>query len=399
MISALAIVVLFLLTTPTLAQEDGSRIDLLIVYTPAARDDVGSREAIETALAERVDELNTSLWASGVSTRMNLVHVTEVVYDELPDDQTRHHLGLPDDGYMDVVHDLRDEYAADLVALIVDERWDGCGEAERSGRWPTSWSPFILSKTYCGHRERFIPAFEHEIGHSMGLSHDRYSEIHVCCESLNRPTPYSHGYVNQRAFEPDAPVESRWVTIMSYTEQCGAAGFSCHHIRRFSNPTLTHLSDPTGIGGDVASADVAGPADAARALNEHRHIVANWRYGGPDDNEDWFSGTVDGFTDHLVPGVTPIKAIHFLELRERIDALRTRTGLLEMDWTDPALTLGVTPIRLVHVTELRNALAAVYSATGRQAPVYTDVTLTPGTPLRAVHLQELRNALLASESQ
>jgi len=149
-----AMIVLF--GASALAQENGTRIDLLIVYTPAAREDVGSRETIETALAERVVDMNTALWSSGVNTRLRLVHVAEVDYGEPPSEQTRHHLRLPDDGYLDDVHDLRDEYAADLVALIVDRRWDGCGEAERSGLWPTDNSPYTLSKTYCG-GDRFVP--------------------------------------------------------------------------------------------------------------------------------------------------------------------------------------------------------------------------------------------------
>ncbi len=42
------------------------------------------------------------------------------------------------------------------------------------------------------------------------------------------------------------------------------------------------------------------------------------------------------FTDDPVrPGVTPIRAIHFTELRERINALRTAAGLPRFAWTDP----------------------------------------------------------------
>ena len=44
------------------------------------------------------------------------------------------------------------------------------------------------------------------------------------------------------------------------------------------------------------------------------------------------------FTDHPIrPGVTPVKAIHFTELRERIDALRRAVGLPAFSWTDAVL--------------------------------------------------------------
>ena len=107
--------------------------------------------------------------------------------------------------------------------------------------------------------------------------------------------------------------------------------------------------------------------------------------------------TTMSFTDHpLQPGVTPIRAIHFTELRTRIDALRRAAGLTAFSWTDPALTAGVTPVRLTHLLELRQALAEAHEAEGRGRPQWTDVS--PGTiPIRALHLMELRAAVAALE--
>ena len=49
------------------------------------------------------------------------------------------------------------------------------------------------------------------------------------------------------------------------------------------------------------------------------------------------------FTDDpIVPGETPIKAVHFAELRSNIDALRAAAGLGRFAWTDPLLRAGVT---------------------------------------------------------
>ena len=103
------------------------------------------------------------------------------------------------------------------------------------------------------------------------------------------------------------------------------------------------------------------------------------------------------FTDDpIVPGVTPVRAIHFTELREHIDILRAAAGLEPFSWTDPVLTAGVTRVRLVHLIEFRDALAAAYVASGRAAPTYTDaVPMSGTTPIRAAHLAELRAAVLA----
>ena len=105
------------------------------------------------------------------------------------------------------------------------------------------------------------------------------------------------------------------------------------------------------------------------------------------------------FTDHpIVPGVTPIKAVHFTELRTRIDAVRATVSLGPFPWTDSVLSAGATRVRLVHLLQLRAALGTAYTAAGRPAPFWTDAAATPGTtPIRAAHLMELRAAVMALE--
>ena len=104
------------------------------------------------------------------------------------------------------------------------------------------------------------------------------------------------------------------------------------------------------------------------------------------------------FADHPIErGVTPVKAIHFVELRARIDALRAAAGLAAFVWTDPTLTAGG-PIRMAHLSDLRNALAEVYAAAGR--PPLGDsgaAAAQNGTVIRAAHLMELRGRVAALE--
>ena len=102
--------------------------------------------------------------------------------------------------------------------------------------------------------------------------------------------------------------------------------------------------------------------------------------------------------DPLVAGVTPIRAMHFMELRARIDGLRASTGLEGFAWTDRVLTAGVTAVKLQHLLEMREALAAAYRAAGRATPRWTDAAPSGGTmPIRAVHVTELRAAVTALE--
>ncbi len=109
--------------------------------------------------------------------------------------------------------------------------------------------------------------------------------------------------------------------------------------------------------------------------------------------------TGGGFTDDpIVPGVTPVRAVHFTELRAHIDALREEAGLGRFRWTDPILRAGVTPVRIVHLLELREALGAAYTAAGRAEPRWIDAAPTAGmTPIRAAHLTDLRAAVVALE--
>ena len=111
-----------------------------------------------------------------------------------------------------------------------------------------------------------------------------------------------------------------------------------------------------------------------------------------------FTGSAYLVSASDLPAVTPVKAIHFTELRTRIDVLRRAAGLALFLWTDAILTPGVTTVRPAHLLDLREALAAAYAAGGRSAPSWSDAAPTAGsTPIKAVHLMELRAVVVARE--
>lgn len=101
--------------------------------------------------------------------------------------------------------------------------------------------------------------------------------------------------------------------------------------------------------------------------------------------------------DPLTAGITPVKAVHITELRERIDVIRTRLGLAGYPWTDAALTPGTSTIKAVHVAELRAALAEAYVRSGRSAPAYASPAPAPGVLITAAAINELRAAVAAIE--
>ena len=168
---------------------------------------------------------------------------------------------------LDVLHTLRDEVGADLVHLIVGEADDICGRAYIPG-------VFGLTLQGCGGR-----TFAHELGHNMGLRHDRHAQLHSSSEGGRGPvTPDpAFGYVNQRAFEPGALPSSRWRSVMAYNAQCDDAGFFCSTPLRFSNPDQRFNGDPVGVPYGTGGSGVNGPADAVAVLNATGPAVALWR--------------------------------------------------------------------------------------------------------------------------
>ena len=236
-----------------------SSIDVLVVYTPAARRIVGGTTEMEAVIDLMTAETNQAYVDGGVNQQLVLVARQEVQYAEEdgPGFLALDRLRAPSDGYLDEVHAIRDQAGADLVHLIADVT-DVGGVAFLPGA-------FGLTCAECDSR-----VFAHELGHNMGLSHDQYV-------SRSLSFPYSHGYVNQKAFADGAPESARWRTIMAYSSQCSNADFFCGRIMRFSNPNQTYLGDPLGVPGDKRTRAVDGPADAVRTLNFTRHSVASFR--------------------------------------------------------------------------------------------------------------------------
>ena len=456
-------------------ESDGDAvIDVAVFHTPAARAAAGGAAAIAAVIDLMFAETNQAYAASGVRHRVRLVERSEVQYTETDDIHTDiQRLEDPSDGYMDGVHTVRDRVGADLVHLV-HERPEAAqfgGVARRNG-------PFGISS-----REGGGSTFAHEVGHNMGLAHDRYQVYQKYGKAEPHP---AYGYVNPLGLAAGAARARRWRTIMAYRDQCEDAYTHCSQPLRFSNARQRYNGDPLGVSPDAGSSGATGPADAAAVLNATGPALALWRdrpganraptaAGTLPDRELTPGGTLavdvspafvdpDGdsltytvsssapdvvtvraagprvtltavaagrarvqvtatdagglsatqaftvtvatagtvptrFTDDpIVPGVTPIRAVHFAELRTRIDGVRAAAGLPRSGWTDPVLRPGVTPVRLAHLVELRIALAAAYAAAGRPAPRWTDTAPLGGaTPIKAVHLTELRAAVVALE--
>ncbi len=275
---------------PPVMSDDGSLIDLIVVYTPLARTSAGGTSAMQSLIDLGVSETNQAYTNSGAIQRIRLMRKEEIAYVEsgsMSTDLVR--LQSTSDGHMDSVHSLRNTYAADLTQLIVNSP-ESCGIAYVQSTVSNTFAPFAFGVT---HYPCISPnySFAHEMGHNMGLAHDTYPP--------NQADPafaYGHGYVNQAAFVGGAPTNKRWRTIMAYNDQCLAVGgFNCTRLLYFSNPLNTFTSDPMGN---------AVTADAVHNLDNTRVTVSNFRTATtPLDN---FSNAREIFTSPFADSLNTV---------------------------------------------------------------------------------------------
>lgn len=253
--------------------DDGSIIDVLVVYTPAARQAAGGTAAILTEIDLAVADANASYQNSMVNQRLHLVRAVEVSYVESgsisdnPGDLQ--YLQGSSDPYLNNVHTLRDSYHADAVVLIVHYASPAyCGVAyQLAANVEAVFAPyaFAVVELTCATSNL---TFGHELGHNMGANHDWYVNV-----SLDRHS-YSHGYFS---------TQGRWRTMMTYPQVCTAVGVNCTRLPYWSNPNVYYGGRPMGIpGGTSTNCDLSSPnpgcdADNHRTLNETAFTVANFR--------------------------------------------------------------------------------------------------------------------------
>ncbi|MCU0496128.1 MAG: hypothetical protein MUF87_02110 [Anaerolineae bacterium] len=236
--------------------DDPSRIDLLVLYTPAARAILGgTRRSTIAAIESTIANTNLSFYHSGVPTRLNLVHTRETFYLEQANGvitaDLDHFMGK-NDGFMDEAHSLRDQHQADLVMLI-------------AGTWFSTYpgiapipTPLHESKGFSIVEARFLSTvtFAEQVGYLLGLTADP--------ANATTPPMYPTGYGYQ---DPTGA----FVTIMG--KRTGGVcppqlnENLCPMIERWSNPALSVNGRPTG---DVTS-------NSALAIQEALITVANYR--------------------------------------------------------------------------------------------------------------------------
>ena len=225
-------------------------IDVMSVYTAAARNGAGGTAQIQATAQSAIDVSNTAFTNSQTSAQFNLVHTAEVSYSETGNIQT-------DRNWLQgnsTVNSLRDQFDADLVGMLVENGGGFCGIAFLMGNEdPAAFSPFgyqVTART-CAVGNLSYP---HEHGHNMGLQHNPQNGA----PSSQATYVWSYGHY----------VNGNYRTVMSYSNPCSQG---CTRQPYFSNPDVVFQGAATGINNQ---------RDNSRTIDLIAPFTAAYRSGG-----------------------------------------------------------------------------------------------------------------------
>ena len=262
-------------------------IDVMVVYTPAAEAWALSAEAggvgIQNVINQSMAIAQNAVDNSNIDLEFRLVHSAKVNYTEALDNDGDNDSGKDLEnltfGEIPNVHEWRNQYGADLVAMFTDVEDTGGIAWMASGDVDDADYAFSITRVQ---QAANTTTHAHEMGHNMGNDHSRNQKDAAAGEN-GGIFEYSTGW--------------RWIgnngetyiSVMSYDEPAdddengkdeeGNPIFGIE-VDYFSNPDITFQGVPTGsYSGKYA------PADAARSMREMKNAVSLYRVANQDDED------------------------------------------------------------------------------------------------------------------
>ncbi len=251
-------------------------IDTLVVYSTAAKNVSGGTSGMQSKINLAVTETNDAYNFSGVNHRLVLVHTEEMIGYNEPSSfsQILTDLRATNDGDMDNVHQLRDQYGADVVAMIC-QNGQYCGIAYLMTNVSPNFASSAFSVTNYSCATGYY-SFGHEIGHNMGSNHDPQN-------ASSGAYSYSFGFRTSN---------NQYRTIMAYSPGT--------RIKRFSSPNVTYNGFVMGDNNQ----------DNARSMNNASDTIAGWRNTVPDSPTLTVLALISGFsTSATLEECTPNGAV------------------------------------------------------------------------------------------
>lgn len=248
------------------APADAINVDVMVVYTPAAKAAEGGLNGINNNITLAMQRSNTAHDNSNTKVTLTLVHSAETPYTESGDsslDLRRLTYTGSTNTAMDDVQILRDTYSADFICLFEDEPGTG-GRGwlltSESGRPDLA---FCLARVQ---QTDWTYTVVHEWGHNMGCSHSK-TQTSGPWESDDLYA-YSAGW---QWSDTGSSASVGYCSVMTYENFDSSGGDEYERVPHFSNPDIDYTDDSTNATGHAADGDNAG---AMRGL---RHVYADYR--------------------------------------------------------------------------------------------------------------------------
>ena len=218
-------------------------IDVMVVYSPAAKNQTGGTSAMNSLINLAVAETNQAYQTSGIAQRLVLVHTEEMVGYVEPGSfgQILIDLEGKGDGKLDSVHPLRDQHGADAVTMICNNN-QYCGIANLMTFVSHSFEDRAFNVVNRGCATGYY-SFGHELAHNFGATHDPGN-------AGGAAYSFAYGYRT-----PD----NRYRTIMAYSPGT--------RVQLFSGPGVQHQGYTMGTPSQ----------DNVRCLDATASTVAGWR--------------------------------------------------------------------------------------------------------------------------
>jgi len=230
--------------------DDGSTVRVLYLYCTRTQQRYTDATAVSMITSAHVVS-NQALSNSNLKFTLEIAAIAKVDYVDVSFEQT---IADMQSGVVTGVSALRDRYAADLVQMIIEVS-TYCGYGYLMNNANAGFAAYGFSAVYSSCLTGFSGI--HEIGHNMGLQHDR--------QSATQQTVYYNGYAYRYCQDgvTAQPVGGYFRSIMAYA--CTAST----RVPLFSSPAVSYNGLSTGNNLN----------DNVYVLQQTYMTVANFRQG------------------------------------------------------------------------------------------------------------------------